>query len=60
MLLKYIFASLSKIVIYCMLLFLEVNPPIDEVIEAGVIPKFIEFLQQTENSVLQVDKYGFV
>ena len=32
----------------------EPNPPIDEVIEAGVIPKLIEFLQQAENSVLQV------
>ena len=36
--------------------FIEPNPPINDVIESGVIPRFIQFLQQNENSVLQVSK----
>lgn len=30
------------------------NPPIDEVIEAGVIPRLVDFLQRTDENVLQV------
>lgn len=31
----------------------EKNPPIDRVIECGVVPRFVEFLSST-NSMLQV------
>lgn len=33
---------------------LEPNPPIEEVINSGVIPRLIQFLQREENHVLQV------
>lgn len=32
----------------------EPNPPIDDVIKEGIIPKFVEFLQYEHNSTLQV------
>lgn len=32
----------------------EPNPPIDEVISSGIVPKLIEFLQNGANSMLQV------
>ena len=34
--------------------FADPNPPIDEVIEAGVIPRLVEFLQRTQDNILQV------
>lgn len=36
---------------------LEPNPPIDDVIRAGIVPKLVEFLQNGANSMLQV-KYA--
>ena len=39
---------------FCFVFYVERSPPIDEVIKAGVVPRFVEFLARQDQPQLQV------
>ena len=52
--------NLKMIVIFQTLMkknFIDPNPPIDEVIKAGIVPRLIYFLHQADHNLLQVRKF---
>lgn len=48
------FGCLHNMICMLFILFLEPNPPIDEVIKSGIVPRIVEFLRCDRDVTLQV------